>query len=684
MRYLSADVGGTFTDLVLYDDESGALTVEKLPSTAGSADAITTGIGRILQAAGQTAADVGVFVHGFTIATNALLTRSGADTVLVVTKGFRDVLEIGDQRRREIYALTEGKPPPLAARSRVVEVDERIGAFGEVVVPLESAELDRVAASVAALQPEAVAISLIFSHRDPAHEQALLAAIKRALPDVPAYLSSDVNRQIDEYARTNTTTIAAYVGPQVKRYVEELSAGLERMNLTAPLLLMRSDGGVSTPAATLENPAHMLLSGPAGGVIAGAALGRVLGASDLVTFDMGGTSADFSLIQAGEPRTTSERVVAGEPLRLPSLDIETISAGGGSIAEVDVGGALTVGPQSAGAVPGPACYQKGGNKATVTDAIAVLGILSADATLAGGLKLDVDRARDVVGNQIAKPLGLTVEAAARGIVSVSTAQMVEAVKTLSMARGCDVRQFSLLACGGAGPVFAAFIAEQLGMAEVLVPPRPGVFAANGLLMCDIRHTMLQPYPMALSAADDVRIAAQLDEMATGLDAALTRDGVAEDDRLYQLAADMRCIGQFHELPVPLPQPDGQGWLDKNKLAATFHAAHELAYGHADLDVPVEIVSLRVEAIGRMPKARFQVVGNETSEAPVPIGQRPVFLNADQGFQPCDVYRRRELRPGHLLPGPAVIVQRDSTVLVLSGQQGQMTRHGVIRIKTRSS
>jgi len=687
MRCLAADVGGTFTDLVLIDVDpatgAGRLHLDKVTSQAtGSALGIADGIRRLTAAAGVVPGDIDLFVHGFTVGTNAFLTRNGAKAALVVTRGFRDLLVIGSQSRPELYSLTGRKPAAVVPRSRTVEVDERIDAFGEVVMALTEAEAARAAAAVAALQPESVAVCLAFAHLAPAHERMLEAALKKLLPDVPVYLSSSVNPQIEEYPRANTTAVAAYVGPVIERYLQAVEDRLASIGVRAPLRLMRSDGGAATARAARENPAHMLLSGPAGGVIAGAALARDLGIRDLVTFDMGGTSADFSVILGGTPTMVPGREVDGQPLRLPTLDIETISAGGGSIARVDVGGALRVGPASAGAVPGPACYGQGGTDATVTDAAVVLGILDPQAFLGGDIPLDPDRAHRAVSRHVAEPLGLSVEEAAYGIIAVANANMIQTIRTLSVERGHDIRGFSLLAFGGAGPFCAVHMARDLAMAEVVVPRHPGVFAASGLLMTDLRHTAQAAWQTPLVSVDAGDIGARLGMLKTELERELKQDGVAAGDRYFAFAADMRCIGQFHQLTVRLPAPDGGRWWDAGKLAADFHAAHEKAYGHADARVPIELVNLRAEGFGRIPKPPPLPEAAPRAGAAIAIARRRVYVDRTAGWIEAAVYRRDDLRRGDRLPGACVVTQRDSTVLVLPDQEGAVGRGGVIRIRAK--
>jgi N-methylhydantoinase A len=565
-------------------------------------------------------------------------------------------------------------------RSRIIEVDERLDAFGAVVTALQSQEAERAARAVAELEPEAVAICLAFAHLDPVHEEMIERAVANVLPGVPVYLSSRVNPQIEEYPRASTTAISAYVGPVVDRYVSVLDQALSEAGIDATLRLMRSDGGVSTPAAVRRNPAHTLFSGPAGGVIAGSGIAQELSLTNMVTFDMGGTSADFSAIVGGEPRMVMEREVESRPLRLPTLDIETISAGGGSIAWVDLGGALRVGPKSAGADPGPACYGLGGDDATVTDAAVVLGILDPAEYLGGEMRIDAELARKSVQRVVAEPLGLDLETAALGIVTVANASMVQAIQRLSVERGLDVREFTLLAFGGAGPIYAPFIARELGMAEVLVPRNPGVYAAQGLLMSDIRHTAQAAYNTPLSKVDEVVLRDRLVQLADDLDRALKEDGVAPGDRMLRFAGEMRCIGQFHELHVPLPTPEGIGWWDAEATAAAFHREHERAYGHADTTVLIEFVNLRVEALGRVLKPATPKIARAPRPEPPLAKTRPVYLDRDSRFQDCPIYRRDDLLSGHEITGPAIVTQRDSTTVVLANQDALVTAQGFLSIK----
>ena len=681
--FLAADVGGTFTDLVLLDEKGERLFLDKV-SSAGTASGsgVIDGIGRLCGRAGIAPADLGLFVHGFTVGTNAFLTRRGAKAALIVTEGFRDILLIGDQMRPELYDLRITKPAPVVPRRQTLEVRERLDAFGKVVEPLTEAEIARVVEATAALQPESIALCLAFSFLDDRHERALAAALAKRLPTVPLYLSSRVNPAIEEYPRANTTAVAAYVGPVVGGYVQRLSQRLTDAGVGAPLRLMRSDGGIATPRAAEENPAQMLLSGPAAGVVAGAVLAAELGLKDLITFDMGGTSADFSLILGGRPQRVPERSVAGQPLRLPALDLETISAGGGSIATVDLAGALKVGPDSAGAEPGPACYGKGGEAATVTDAALLLGLLAEQDFLGGDIPLDRKAAERAVG-RIGTALGIATDEAAAGIIAVAIANMVQAIRTLTVERGHDVRGFALVAGGGAGPLYAGLMARELGMAEVIVPPYPGLFCALGLLQSDLLHSAQRAWRRPLGKVTEAELGEVLGALSEELHEALAADGIALADRRLEFEGDLRALGQFHQLQIPLPAPGAAGWWDGAALTAAFHRRHEQAYGHADPREPVETVNVRARGIGRVPRPEVPKPAAATGPLPAHAERRRALLDRAQGWQQVPVWRRADLAPGHSLHGPAIVTQRDSTTVVLSGQRLTVHDSGALRISVKN-
>ena len=681
---LSIDVGGTFTDVVLIDDTSGRTLVDKVPSTPGSARAVIESIGRTTARAGTTASGLDLLLHGFTIATNAWLTRTGGRVVLLTTAGFRDVLALGSQRRPHTYDLAAAKPEPLVPRSRVVEVTERIDAFGQVVTPLDETETARVLDAVAALDPEALAVSLLFAWANPVHERRLAAAFRRRFPDRPVYCSCEVNPEIEEFPRANTTVAAAYVGPPVRQYTESLETELAAAGVTAPLRYMRSDGGSATARSARENPAAMLLSGPAGGVVAARALGETISVADLITFDMGGTSADFSVVRDGGAATVRDRDFDGLPLRVPMLEIKTISAGGGSIGSVDRGGGLRVGPASAGAVPGPACYARGGTEPTLTDAALALDMLDAETFAGGAIGLDPDRAREAIERRIAAPLGLPVEAAARGMLEVATASMAQAIRELSTERGDDVARFSLLAFGGAGGLFAPWLLRDLGLREVLVPRHPGVFAALGLHYADLRHHAQAPFPVALDGLDPGRLRPVLSELGASLDAALDRDGVARPARRMTFSADMRYVGQHHRLEVPLPAPDALDAASGGRLGGDFHDHHERRYGYCHRESPVEITNVHAVGIGAQSRPPEPPPEPARESDPVPRTWRSVPLGAGMSRMRTPILHRDDLAADSHLAGPAIVVQDDSTLVVLAEQTARVGRLGFIHVTETSA
>jgi len=674
MYTLSADVGGTFTDVVLINSANGQSWADKVLTTPGRSQAIVEGIQRLSGLAGIDPSDIGLFVHGFTIATNAWLTRNGAKVALAVTDGFRDMLAIGTQRRMRPYSLLESRPAPLVPRDQIVEIKGRIDAFGSEVVPFSKEDAAHAAEELLDLEPEAVAISLLFGHLTISHEVKLAEALAARAPDLPVYCSHEINPQIEEYPRTNTAVTAAYVGPAVDDYISELESALPKIGLTAPVLLMRSDGGVSTITAARENPATMLLSGPAGGVVAGCEMSKDLSVPDIITFDMGGTSADFSLITGGQAVTATERVINGEILRLSTLDIPTISAGGGSIARVDAGGAIRVGPQSAGSVPGPACYGRGGTLPTLTDAALVLGLLGETDFLGGEMRLNFKAAFDAITDQIAEPLGISAEEAAFAMVTIANAGMGQCIRALAVERGQDLRNFSLLAFGGAGPIFAPFLATDLDMREVLVPPRPGVFSASGLQLTDIRYALQAPFLSLLAEAKPENVLAAYHQLEQQAEQAFERDRVDKANRQIVWSVDLRYEGQVHELTLPLTSLDA--W-NVDALTAAFSKAHELAYGFADETIPCELVNLRLDGIGLVPRPMKSRPCSTTSNADAK--HRPVYFGPKLGTQKTAVMHRASFAPADKIEGPSIINQPDTTTVVLPNQTALVAADGTLRI-----
>jgi N-methylhydantoinase A len=649
---LGVDVGGTFTDLVAIRD--GRLVTAKVPSTPRDQ---SVGVLAAVDACAVDTAAVQVFCHGTTVATNALLERRGARVALVTTEGFRDVLEIGRQNRPSLYDLTRDRPPPLVPRELRFTLRERMGPTG-VVVPLDEDDLARVVAVLARSEVEAVAVCLLFGFLHPEHEQRVGAAIRQALPGVPVSLSCEVLPEFREYERTATVTADAYLAPRVAAYFRRLGARAREAGLPEPLV-MQSAGGVAAIGAAAAQPARVVLSGPVGGVVAASHVAAASGYRDLLTFDMGGTSTDVALVVDGVVQTTTESEVAGVPLKLPAVDVHSVSAGGGSLAWVDEGGALRVGPRSAGADPGPAAYGQGGDEPTVTDADVVLGLLPDAATLGGDITLSADRAARAL-RRLGGQLGLTVEQAALGVVRVAEAEMVRALRVMSVERGLDPRGLALVAFGGAGGMHACALAEELGMQVVLVPRASGVLSALGLAISDVRRDYVAPLFADVEALSTVRLDEAWDALAERARADL---GEPHLERL----ADLRYRGQSYELTVPGTTPGA--------LSDAFHAAHERRYGHRD-DETVEIVNVRLVASVRGEKP--DIVEPEPPAAEARTGHRSVAI--DGARVQADVFDPKLMGRGTPVTGPAVVEFSESTCWVRPGWTGVVDGAGTLVLR----
>nr|WP_051521011.1 hydantoinase/oxoprolinase family protein [Rubellimicrobium mesophilum] len=557
---LGIDIGGTFTDIILISRD-GAL-VEKVPSTPDApARAIADGIRVLRDRHGVDLSSIGLFCHGSTVATNALLEGKLPRTGLVVTAGFRDVLEIGSMMRPSLFDLRVSKPVPIVPRQRVFEVAERIDREGRVDLPLTEAEIARVVADLREAQVEAVAVCLLFSFYNPAHERALAAAIAAALPDVSVTVSSEVAPEINEYPRASTTAISAALTPLVARYVSQIGGSTASEGLAAPLYVMQSSGGVMTAEETAANAHRMILSGPAAGVLAAQRLAEQSGYRDMITFDMGGTSTDICLIKDGRADLERESMFEGRPLLVPQFAIHTIGAGGGSLARVDAAGLLRVGPESAGAMPGPACYGRGGTRPTVTDAHAVLGRIDPDRFLGGDMRLDVEAARLAVQTGIADPLGMSVEEAAQGVLDIADAAMARGVRVVSVNKGYDPRDFALVPFGGAGGMHALTVGAIVEVGRVVVPPRPGIFSAVGLASSDVKYDFIRTIERPLDQVGAGGVAAVLSELeqeASARLAARLPAGVAVEMRR---TARLRYVMQDNKVELPFPEGpvEGRPW-----------------------------------------------------------------------------------------------------------------------------
>jgi len=666
---VTVDTGGTFSDFVYLNEETGAVTIAKLPSTPDDPSrAILSGLEALL-AEGVAAADIGYFCHGTTVGTNALLEGKGVRTGLLVTEGFRGIYPVGEQARpygTAIFDVMYDKPELLVPPSQTGEVKERVDFRGNVLRPLDEAALRDTVRELKAHDLESIAVCLLFSFLHPQHERRVREIVREEMPDCSISLSSEVLPQIREYYRLSTTVINAYLAPILARYIARLERRLAEAGVvTRQTYVMQSNGGTATFAAAARRAVATVLSGPAGGVTAGAAACRSTGFDNVITFDMGGTSCDVALIKAGEPLMASRGQIDGRDLAVPMLDINTVSAGGGTIAAIDRFGALRVGPQSAGAAPGPACYGRGGDNPTITDCNLVLGYLGEDNFLGGTMRLDAAKARDVITAKIAQPLAVDISAAAEGIIRIIDVKMAEAIKAISTMRGHDLRDFMLLAFGGAGPLHAGRLARDLGMAGVIVPLYPGVFSAMGLLMSDVRHDYVQSKLTPLADITAEAVNAMFAQLTAQAAEELRGDGFAGDRIRIERALDMRYAGQGYEIAIPCPaQPLAADGL--TALRTSFDAQHKAMFGHMAPEEPAEIVSYRVRGIGLLPPVampRFKRAGTALAGA----RRETRRVRFDGSERDCPVYQRERIDVGLDIAGPAILDQLDCTTVICPGQ-----------------
>jgi N-methylhydantoinase A len=677
---VAVDTGGTFTDFVFLREDTGELSIAKRLSTPHDPSvAVMEGVEHLLAAPG--AEGVTYFCHGTTVGTNALLEEKGVRTGLLVTEGFRGIYEVMEQSRPHgpaLFDLEYRKPTLLAPQNRTGEVRERVDRRGQVLVPLDEEALRTTLRALRGEDIESVAVCLLFAYLWPAHEQRVREIVHEEMPDCVVSLSSEVLPQIREYARLSTTVVNAYLQPILERYLHNLRDRLVQAGVTtAQAYVMQSNGGTATFGKAAQKAAATLLSGPAGGVTAGGRLSRMCGLNNIITFDMGGTSCDVALIEGGQPRLTNGGLISGRQVALPSLDIDTVSAGGGTLAGVDAQGVLKVGPDSAGSVPGPACYGRGGTRPTVTDANLVLGYLSARSRLGGSLALDSDAAVQAVRRHVADPLGLEVMDAAKGIVDIVNIQMEEAIKGISTMRGYDLRDFTLVGFGGAGPVHTAAIMEDLHMAGALIPAHPGVLSALGLMMADVQHDYVRSRLDPLDQLTGPDMVAIVDELAMAARADLTDEGFAEDAVELDYTLDMRYRGQGYEVPVKVSRTALET-RDVATMRKAFDAEHLDRFGHAAPEESVEVVSYRVTGRGLVPEVRLlehEPTGRPLAEAQVDTRQ----VRFGDAVVDTPIYARGRLDVGARFTGPAIVDQEDTTVVVLPGQPVEVDRWRNLRI-----
>jgi N-methylhydantoinase A len=688
---IASDVGGTFTDSIAYDAASRRISVSKVPTTPQAREVGTIdSLRRTLAELGAEGSAVDYVGHGMTTATNAVIQRSGAKTAFVTTRGFRDLLLIGRQDRPSLFDIDVVRAPPLVPRELCYGIGGRLDASGREIEPLDRAELAQAAADMRARGVEAVAVVFLHAYANPEHELAAKALLEQQLPGVAICISTDIVREFREFERASTVVLNAFLTPVMTTYLGSLShrlhdseAGLG-VGRDKPIMVMEAAGGLMTVESARARPVHTLLSGPAGGVVAGAHFAGLVGADTIITMDIGGTSTDISLIRNGRPETTRQARIGQIPIRLPVIDINAIGAGGGSIAWIDDGGALRVGPMSAEAVPGPACYGHAGTRPTISDANLVLGRLDSETRLGGSLRLDADAARRAVEQHVAGRLGIDLIAAAAGILRVAHANIVRGIRVVSVERGHDPRLCTLVAFGGAGPMHGTPIARELRIGRVAIPPAPGILCALGQLLSDLRHDLIETHIFPYSAEEQPRAAAIARRLIEAADRLLEADCVPTAKRLIEVRVEARYVGQSYELPVAFDTRDAGAW---KRLADDFHLAHRNRFGHADPEAPIEIVGFGATAIGKVdtPELPTLAVGGPTPPAAARIGSRRVFFEGrdpgDAGdWATAQVLARDKLLAGNAIAGPAVIEEISATTVLYPGDRAQVHASGVLLVE----
>ena len=674
---LGVDVGGTFTDLSIYDDDTGLLSIYKTPSTPeNQSKAVKDGVLHLIDIMKIEPSEIEFFIHGTTVATNTLIERDGAKTALIVTRGFRDVLEIGRQERPDLYNWKIKRPTPIVPRNLRFEITERMSYQGKVISPLKLKELNKIIPIIQQNNIESISICLLHSYANPKHEEQIGEYFRVNFPHLTLALSHKILPEFKEYERMSTTTINSYVAPRMERYLKDLNQAVDEIGIKSNLHIMQSNGGTTTASEAIARPVHTILSGPAAGVVGGVSIASDTGEENSISVDMGGTSFDISLCYKGEIKRSQESEISRLPIKVPMIDIHTLGAGGGSIAWIDPGGALRVGPASAGATPGPACYDKEGDQPTVTDANLILGRLSNSSMLAGKVGLNINRSVEVIETKLAKPLGMSIEQIASGIIKVINASMIKGIRVVSVAKGYDPRDFALIAFGGAGPLHAAELAAELEIPKVVVPVAPGVTSALGLLMSDLRHDYVQTVLRNLNEVNVNELNSLFNSMEQNAYSQMAREGINEKDINLIRLLDLRYKGQAYDLQIPI----SGGKLSKNEIQSAcvnFHAAHKNLYGFSIDENPMEIVNVRVTSVAGMNKPSFknsvsnQINSREKKKRDVIFGENKLST---------DIFVRDDLSVGDKIVGPAVIEQIDSTTLILPRQKACVDNYGNLIIE----
>ena len=673
-RYrLGVDVGGTFTDFVLFDEESREIWVNKIPTASGDqAQGIAKGLAELLAGQDLDPEEILYLAQGSTIAINALLEGKTSPVGVITTQGFRDILEIRRQRRPSLYDLFFQKPLPMVPRHLRLEVPERVNARGEVLAPLDEGKVREALQRLLQAGVEAVVVCFLFSFLNPDHELRVEELAKEVAPGCPIWLSHCVLPEFREFERLGTTVCNAALGPVLRNYLGNLGHRIEKVGCRRPIYVMQSNGGVMSPQGALERPVNTLFSGPSAGVIGGLHIANLAGRQNAISLDMGGTSTDICLIWQGAASMVYQKEIVGTPVRTPMVDVNSVGTGGGSVAWIDAGGRLKVGPQSAGAHPGPAAYGQGGEQPTVTDANLVLGRLSPRGLLGGRMPLYPELAFEAIQRQVAQPLGLDPLEAALGIIQIVNTNTVLATRVVSVQRGYDPREFTLVAFGGAGPLHASAVARQLGISRVVIPRVPGILCALGLLATDMRadyvHAAIAPLPEV--DLDDVNNLLQdLEGRARGW---LAAEGIRAGKHEVKLAADLRYSGQNYELTVAAPSAPWNA-DSLHELGERFHREHQRAYGYRVDEATVQLVNLRATALSLMPKLKPRTETRAASNDAPPFEHRDVWW--EDGFVSTPIYQRSHLPLDSAVQGPAIVEQMDSTILIAPNERAEVDEYG---------
>ncbi|MGD8400075.1 MAG: hydantoinase/oxoprolinase family protein [Bacillota bacterium] len=668
MSYMiGVDVGGTFTDLSVFDTASKSIFHYKLSSTPGDPSrAIVDGIMQALAIKRIRPDEINYLAHGTTVATNALIEKKGSRVGLITTRGFKDMMEIGWQRRPHLYDLLRPKTVSIIPPGLKCTVNERVLYDGSIKTPLDEAETRRVVQYLKDQKVEAIAVCTLFSFINPEHEARIKAIIQEIFPEAYVSVSHELVHEFREFARMSTTVLNAYLGPVMKKYIYNFERSIKNVGIKVTPYVTQSNGSIISISETIESPIKTAVSGPSAGVVGAAYMGNLCGLKNIITFDMGGTSADISLIDNGQPQLSNQRLVEGYPARIPMIDIVTIGAGGGSIAYIDDGGALKVGPQSAGAKPGPACYQRGGEEPTVTDANIVLGKLNQTKILGGRMDVHSGLAKTALQTKICAKSGLTMEEAATGIIAVVNSNMIRAIRVVSVERGYDVRDFALMAFGGAGPLHACEVAVELGISKVFIPSSPGTLCSLGLLMADTKFDLSRSHIMIACPENLARINGIFDAMLREGADLLDREKIPACRRSFTRSVDARYLRQNYEITIPLPNCE----LDEAVLAQAirdFHLAHEKNFGYYNEQLKVQFVNYRLTAIGDIDKPEIKAERiNPKATVPKSLATRNVLYVGERDYLSVPVYHRDGFKPGCKAEGPMIIEQMDTTTVVPPG------------------